>query len=48
MLAVVTVLTLLFALPIEAVISAVTVGCVAPTEDTLVEGIEVDGDTQYE
>uniref|UniRef100_A0A7S4SBC6 Transmembrane protein n=2 Tax=Ditylum brightwellii TaxID=49249 RepID=A0A7S4SBC6_9STRA len=48
MLAVVTVLTLLFALPIEAAISAVTVEGVAPTEDTLAEGMEVDGDTQYE
>uniref|UniRef100_A0A7S2ESL3 Transmembrane protein n=1 Tax=Ditylum brightwellii TaxID=49249 RepID=A0A7S2ESL3_9STRA len=48
MLAVVTVLTLLFALPIEAAISAVTVEGVAPTEDTLAEGKEVDGDTQYE
>eukprot|EP00957_Ditylum_brightwellii_P152691 11622844-Ditylum_brightwellii.AAC.1 len=46
MLAVVTVLTLLFALPIEAAISAVTVEGVAPTEDTLAEGIEVDGNTQ--
>jgi len=48
MLAVVTVLTLLFALPIEAAISALTVEGVAPTEDTLAEGMEVDGDTQYE
>eukprot|EP00957_Ditylum_brightwellii_P123911 9445164-Ditylum_brightwellii.AAC.1 len=48
MLAVVTVLTKLFALPIEAAISTVTVEGVALTEETLAEGIEVDGDTQYD